>query len=91
MSTSRQTLTVIFADDTTILQNSLKKIQIWLHKWRIKLNKDESAHVTFTTSKETCPPVLLNSQPIPQKEEVKYLGMHFDRRITWHKHIFTKR
>lgn len=104
MPTSHQTLTATFADDTAILashynpaiasqrlQNSLNKIQSWLHKWRIKVNEDKSTHVTFTTRKETCPPVLLNNQPIPQKEEVKYLGMHLDRRLTWHKHIFTKR
>jgi hypothetical protein len=27
----------------------------------------------------------------PQKNEVKYLGMYLDRRVTWAKHIKTKR
>jgi hypothetical protein len=27
---------------------------------------------------------------LSQKEEVKYLGFHLDRRLTWHKHIFVK-
>jgi hypothetical protein len=29
----------------------------------------------------TCPPVKFNDQLLPQ-EEVKYLGMHLDRRLT---------
>jgi hypothetical protein len=37
-----------------------------------------------------CPPVTFNDQLLPQKE-VKYLGMHPDRRLTWKKHLFMKR
>jgi hypothetical protein len=28
---------------------------------------------------------------LPQKNEVKYLGMHLDRRLAWAKHVKTKR
>jgi len=28
---------------------------------------------------------------IPQAETVKYLGIHFDRRLTWKDHVLTKR
>jgi hypothetical protein len=47
--------------------------------------------VTFTTRRETCPPVHLNDVQIPQENHVKYLGLHLDRRLTWHTHIFAKR
>jgi hypothetical protein len=32
-----------------------------------------------------------NNVKLPQEEDVKYLGLHLDRRLTWHKHIFAKR
>jgi hypothetical protein len=28
---------------------------------------------------------------VPQTEEVKCLGLHLERSLTWHKHIFTRR
>jgi hypothetical protein len=65
-------------------------IQSWLRTWRIKANETKSVHVTFTTRRETCPPVHINDVQIPQENHVKYLGLHLDRRLNWHTHIFAK-
>jgi hypothetical protein len=48
-------------------------------------------HITFTTRRETCPPVHINNVQLPQAEEVEYLGLHLDRRLTWRNRIFAKR
>lgn len=104
LPTTRLTTVATFADDTAILsshtdplsasrnlQINLNRIQDWLKKWRIKINETKSIHVTFTMKRDTCPPVKINNCQIPQAEDAKYLGIHLDRRLTWRKHIFTKR
>jgi hypothetical protein len=70
-------------------QTDLLAIQNWFKKWRMKANKSKLIHVTFTTRRETCPLVHTNNMQLPQ-EDVKYLGLHLDRRLTWHKHIFAE-
>jgi hypothetical protein len=57
----------------------------------MKANGSKSINVTFTTRRETCPPVHINNVQLPQGEDIKYLGLHLDRRLTWHKHILAKR
>jgi len=55
----------------------------------MKADETKSNHVTFTLKR--CPPVQQNSTYLVQPYDVKYLGIHLDRRPTWHKHITTKR
>ena len=93
-----------FADDTAALsvnadpkiathslQKCINKVSSWLQKWRIKANESKSIQVTFTLRRDSCPPITLNNTELPQANEVKYLGIHLDKRLTWKKHIQTKR
>jgi hypothetical protein len=74
------------------LQTDLLAIQNWFKKWRTKANKSKSIQLTFTSRRETCPspPVHINNVQLHQ-EDVKHLGLHLDKRLTWHKHIFAER
>jgi hypothetical protein len=74
-----------------LLQTDLLAIQTWLKTWRLKVNEIKSTHVTFTTRRASCPPVFIKNVQLPQADDVKYLGLHLDRRLTWQKHILTKR
>jgi hypothetical protein len=104
LPTMADSTTATFADDTAVLtthedpattthrlQTYLNKIQLWLKKWRMKANETKAVQVTFTLKKNTFPPVQLNNKQLTQTEEVKYLGIRLDRKLTWHKHISTKR
>lgn len=74
LPTTNGVMIATYADDTAILathsdsttaskqlQNGLDAIQKWLKKWQIKANETKSVHITFTTRREVCPPVYLNS------------------------------
>jgi hypothetical protein len=85
--TSSDSITATFADTEVIaidhdpaiasqkLQASLLEIQSWLNTWRMKTNETKLVHATFTTRRETCPPVHINDVQIPQKNHVKYRGL----------------
>ena len=98
------TLLSTFADDTAVLaihpdpviasrnlQDHLSKIERWTKKWRLKINETKSAHITFTLRKNTCPPVYINNSIITRKGTIKYLGLHFDKRLTWKEHVLKTR
>ena len=98
------TYTATFADDTVIMaihkdpysaseliQRNLDSINIWMKLWRMKANESKSTQITFTLKKQRCPPVKVNNIAIPQANDVKYLGIHLDQRLTWQIHIMQKR
>lgn len=104
LPTCPNTVVATFADDTAILasdknldtataklQTNLDSLQQWANKWKMKISETKSQHITFTLKHGTCPPVTFNDTPLPQVDDVKYLGMHLDKRLTWGKHIKTKR
>jgi hypothetical protein len=62
-----------------------------MEQWKIKVNPEKSSQITFTTRRAVCPQVSINNIPIPTKQEVKYLGLHLDERLTWRTHINAKR
>lgn len=104
LPTCNDVLTATFADDTAMLavdedpvlateklQRNVTLVENWLKKWKVRVNEQKSSHITFTMRRDNCPPVTLNNAQIPQSQDVKYLGLHLDRRLTWKTHIKKKR
>ena len=94
----------LFADDTAIMYRHsqphivFQKLQKyfdtyldWLKKWRIKVNSAKSAAIFFTRKNYTPNAnLLLNNQAILWETSYKYLGLHLDSKLQWHKHITEK-
>jgi hypothetical protein len=73
------------------LQQHLNLLQNWMEQWKITVNPEKSSQITFTTKRTICPRVSISNFPIPIKQEVKYLGLHLDQKLSWQTHIKAKR
>jgi hypothetical protein len=104
LPTTNNTTIATFADDTALLatnsdpalasqqlQYHLDLLQEWCDKWKIKINQTTSSQIYFTTKRTNCPPATINNTQIPLQKEVKYLDLYLDQKLTWQKHIKTKR
>jgi len=91
---SNDTFIATFADDTDIisphsdpdqsskrLQDHMTQFQSWFHLWKIKINESKSSHITFTLRSINSHPLSINNNIIPQQENVKYLGIHLDKKL----------
>ncbi len=74
------------------LQKALKILTSTANRWRIGINPDKSQAIHFDNSRsmETyarhCK-LTVNQLPIPLTEEATFLGLIFDRKLTWKSHI----
>jgi hypothetical protein len=91
----------LFADDTCLyvtdrkegyvlrkILRGLDSIVAWCKRWNIKINEDKTWAIYFTHRNRPPDSLLkLNGWNIPFVNSVKYLGVLFDKRMTWRFHI----
>ncbi|GFU72456.1 RNA-directed DNA polymerase from mobile element jockey [Trichonephila clavipes] len=92
----------LFADDAAILSQShspesvrknlqtyLIKLKKWLTLWRISINTSKSQAIIFKKGnfKNKLNPLKLFRNPIPWCDEVQYLGVTLDKKLTYRSHI----
>jgi hypothetical protein len=59
-------------------------METWCERWNIKINKEKTRGIYFSHSHR--PPeshLTLNGRHIPVVSSVKYLGVIFDKKVTW--------
>jgi hypothetical protein len=63
-------------------------METWCERWNININEDKAQGVYFSRS---CRPsessLTLNERNIPFVNSAKYLGVVFNKRVTWRLHV----
>ncbi|GBP83142.1 Probable RNA-directed DNA polymerase from transposon BS [Eumeta japonica] len=96
----------LFADDTALylrgqternicphLQKAIEELARWFQTWRIEVNAEKSAAISFIYRKGRSPvvvahgPLRINNAPIPWQHTYKYLGITLDRNLHFRDHI----
>ena len=70
------------------MQLALDKINKWTKQWCITINKDKSSTTLFTLSpKKDHRPLTLDGTKLNKEDQPTYLGITYDKRLTWNQHI----
>ena len=70
------------------VNQALERLHEWSQKWCVKINKEKSSTTLFTLSpKAETGKIKLGDTFLQTEEEVTYLGVTFDKRLTWRTHI----
>ena len=91
-----------FADDTAIIatskssnkamikvQTALKEVEDWCCDWRVKINPTKSEAIIFQNNRKpvNTPSPTIYGSIIPITNQVKYLGVHLDKKLNFKTHI----
>lgn len=66
----------------------MEEIESWCKQNKIKINNSKTQAIVFQKRKMTLgPPIRIGNDRIQWSSEIKYLGLHMDKRLTWRSHI----
>ena len=70
------------------MQLAADRLAAWAEDWNVHINKDKSSTTLFTlSSKQKAGTIKLGDTPLRSDEEATYLGVTFDKKLTWKPHI----
>eukprot|EP00117_Sycon_ciliatum_P005506 scpid34343/ scgid6119/ RNA-directed DNA polymerase from mobile element jockey; Reverse transcriptase len=76
-------------EETAILQQAVDSLAAWGSRWRIKFEPTKSQALTISHHRSPTPPNAIRFQGavVPEVEELKLLGVTFDRQLAFRSHI----
>ena len=74
--------------DSKILQEDLNRLQLWENRWLMNFNASKCFKLSITNKRK---PLLtsykVHDTVLTEQKSAKYLGLIFDNKLTWNKHI----
>ena len=72
------------------IQKALDKVETWAREWCVTINREKTTGTLFTLSPKTQNITLsMDNTQIKMEEQQTYLGITFDKRMTWKQHIMS--
>ena len=69
------------------IQQAIGQLTAWTEDWCFTVNKDKSSTTLFTLSpKKQASPIKIGTQALKEDDKATYLGVTFDKRLTWKPH-----
>ena len=74
---------------TSNLQSAVDAIQEWGNAWRVTFEPKKSQSMVISTKRSPwpCPDIIFNGLPVPEVQELKLLGVHFDAKLSFAPHL----
>jgi hypothetical protein len=86
--TQQRSMRVVCWTNSSVASLPLTAVGSWCQRWNMKINEGKTRAMYFSKRRRMLGDDLqLNGQNIPFVNSVKYLGVIFDRRMTWRLHI----
>ena len=69
------------------MQETLNQVQNWAHENKLRISSEKSKSVFFSNRRCSPPELFLQDEQIENVKNFKFLGIIFDRHLTWKEHI----
>nr|CAH7712431.1 unnamed protein product [Callosobruchus chinensis] len=70
-----------------LLQSQLNKLELWCQRTGLFFSPEKTKSIIFSKKTVHQPLLTLQNSPISYTNEIKFLGLIFDHRLTWKTHI----